>query len=294
VIFNAEMNSSVPFSDFDGQKFGGWMLGVECWRLDAMVRPVKWCVLFLMILCCAAPAQKPAAAPPPPPPPGSAFEAMSLLPRESAKNLARIEAREGRLKPERWYLLVHDPEAPRGLREFVVAGGKIAAARSLSQFADRLTEDQIFGDAFVRADSEYCVRVAELFAAANGSRPGYIDYELYRPNLPPPPPPPDPAVIAMTHTHPSLPSTSHLNPEITWPIWRLTVLDAKGDQLGTLTISAARGTVITHDGFERVPDPGQMPIPPTPPPASVTNPKPPAKDAKAKTEPTPKPKKKRE
>lgn len=219
--------------------------------------------------CLTTYAQKPVPVPPPPPPVGGALEALSLIPRDAAKRVARIEAREGRPKPDRWYVLVHEPEAPRGVREFVVADSKIAAARHISQFVDKLTEPEIFGEGFVRADSDYCARIAELYATENGSRPGYIHYQLARPTLPASPQPPP--------------------PEATWPVWRLTVLDPSGDQIGVLQISAARGTVLSHDGFEKSPDSFAMPTPPTPPPASVTNP-PKPKDPNA-PKPTPKPKK---
>jgi hypothetical protein len=215
---------------------------------------------------------------------------VSLLPKESANRLARIEAREGRPQPERWYLLVHEPEAPRGMREFVVTEGRIAAARDLSQFADKLTPEDAFGSGFLRADSDYCARLAELYAAANGFKAASMHYELRRAMVPPPPPPEPPSTLPAPAATPApvpiviAPET--LKPEATWPVWRVTVLDGQGDQLGVLTISAARGTVLSHDGFDRVPDPATLPIPPTPPPLSITNPKPP-KEVKPKTTPKP-------
>lgn len=230
--------------------------------------PVKFTGLIAALLGAlwsgAALAQKPTPPPPPPPAAGGALEAVSLIPREAAKRLARIEAREGNPNPERWYLLVQDPETPTGLREFVVASGKIAAARLYSQFADKLTEPEVFGDGFLRADSDYCIRLANLYAAANGQKAVSFDYELARPSV-------------------ATPAPATPKGEATWPIWRLTVLDANGDQMGVLTISAARGTVLAHDGFEKEPEAHLLPPPPTPPPASVTNPKEPPK------KPVPKP-----
>ncbi len=208
---------------------------------------------------CAAFAEKAALAPSAPPPsPGGALEAVGVIPKDAAKNLARIEAREGHPNPERWYVIVYDPSTPTGVREFVVAGGRIAAARQISQFSDTLTEPDAFGDAWVRADSDYCVRLGQVYAAVNGLKAAAFDYELARPA-------------------PNAPPTSAPKTEVTWPIWRVTVLDGNGDQLGMLTISAARGTVLAHDGFEKEPSTIQLPTPPTPPPASVLNPKPPPK-----------------
>ena len=45
---------------------------------------------------------------------GTALDALKLIPKDAAKRLARIEAREGTPAPERWYLLVHDPAEQRG------------------------------------------------------------------------------------------------------------------------------------------------------------------------------------
>jgi len=207
---------------------------------------------------CAAWAEKPAPAAPPPPPSGGALEAVSLIPKEAAKRLARVEAREGAPFPERWYVLVFDPDVPTGVREFVVSKSRIVAARQLSQFADTLTEPDSFVDTLLRADADYCIRLGQVYAATNGLKAVSFDFELARPggNL----------------TAPSgVPKT-----EATWPIWRLTVLDASGDQIGVLLISAVRGTVLSHDGFEKTPDSAYLPPQPTLPPASVLYPKPPA------------------
>ena len=69
---------------------------------------------------------------------GTALAAVKLIPKDAAKRRARIEAREGAPTPERWYLLVHEPTEKRGVREFVVAGGKFVTSRTLSQFAETL------------------------------------------------------------------------------------------------------------------------------------------------------------
>src|SRR5438046_3902324 len=73
----------------------------------------------------------------------TALDALKLLPKGMGKNLARIEAREGTPVPERWHILVHDAQSENGLREFVVADGKLVADRTLSQFAEKLTDDDI-------------------------------------------------------------------------------------------------------------------------------------------------------
>src|SRR6187551_2049405 len=99
--------------------------------------------VLLSILCLLAPAMaqlrtNPATAKPAPAgpaePDATAIGALNMLPTEAAKHVARIEGPEGRPFPERWYVLVYDAAAPRGLREFVFSGGKLITGRTLSQF----------------------------------------------------------------------------------------------------------------------------------------------------------------
>ena len=153
----------------------------------------------------------------------TALGALKLLPKDAAKRLARIEAREGVPVPERWYLLVHDPAEERGVREFVVADGKVAGSRTLSQFAETLKPADVFGADAVKIDSTHVARLASAFAEANGSRLASLNYELSR----------DTATGV--------------------PAWKATVLDAAGDQLGILVIHAAKGTVLSSEGFEKMP-----------------------------------------
>ena len=154
---------------------------------------------------------------------GTALDALKLLPKDAAKRLARIEARDVTAVPERWYFIVHDPVLPRGMREFVVAGGKVAASRELSQFSESVSAADVVGSDAVKMDSDRVARLAGFYAAANGGRVGSINFELSK----------DAAVNA--------------------PAWRATVLNPEGDQLGVLTVNAAKGVILSHDGFENEP-----------------------------------------
>ena len=180
---------------------------------------------------------------------GSALDALKLIPKDAAKRLARIEAREGAPAPERWYLLVFEPAEERGLREFVVAGGKLVTSRTLSQFAETLKENEIIGADVLKVDSVVVAKLAASFAEANGKRAGLLNYELAR------------DIFSGV------------------PVWKVTVLDTIGDQLGVLTVSASKGTVFAADGFERMPA-GVTVTPP--PPAPVASP------PGTKTKPAPK------
>jgi len=154
---------------------------------------------------------------------GTALDALKLIPKDVAKRLARIEAREGSPSPERWYLLVHDPAEQSGVREFVVADGKFVTSRTLSQFADTLKPADVIGADTVKVDSSHVAKLAAAFAEANGAKVGSLNYELTRD------------------------AASNL------PAWKVTVLDASGDQLGVLTVNATRGAVLSSDGFEKSP-----------------------------------------
>ena len=154
---------------------------------------------------------------------GSALAALKLLPKDAAKRLARIEARDAATVPERWYFIVHDPALPRGMREFVVAWGKVAGSRELSQFAETVSAAEVVGGDAVKIDSDRVARLAAMFATANGGRVAAINFELAR----------DPAANA--------------------PVWRATVLNPDGDQLGVLAVNAVKGAILSHDGFENEP-----------------------------------------
>ena len=166
----------------------------------------------------------------------SAIAAIKLLPKDAAKRLARIEAREGSPWPERWYLLVYDPAAQFGLREYVVADGELAASRTLSQFADGLKATDVIGADAVKFDSDAVASLAARFPVANGARFGSINYELGKYG------------------------------ENDAPAWRATVLNEKGNPLGVLIITAQKGVLERHDGFDN------KPIEPIPEKPVVTKP----------------------
>jgi len=153
----------------------------------------------------------------------TALKAMKLLPKEQAKNLARVEGRDGTPLPERWHILVHDQSSENGLREYVVAGGEIVASRTLSQFAETLTPADVILDETVKTDSAQAAKLAHQYASANEATVASLNYQLKKDG-------PDAA-----------------------PLWRVTCLDEGGKELGTLVVSGATGNVLSHDGFSVAP-----------------------------------------
>ena len=187
----------------------------------------------------------------------TALDALKLLPKDVAKKLARIEARDSTPWPQRWYFLVFDAAEPRGLREFVVADGKLAASRTLSQFADELKPAEVVGSSAIHINSDEAVGIAAQFAMANHTRLGTVNYELCKTN--------------------------------TTPIWRLTCLNPDGDEIGVLALHATKGTVLSHEGFEIIPE-GRIAAPPIVAAPRATTPRPVAKPPTPAPTPTPKPK----
>lgn len=153
----------------------------------------------------------------------TALGALKLLPKEDSKRLARIEAREGVPDPQRWYLLVHDPADENGLREYVVAGTALVASRALSQFAERITAEDVIGDLLVKVDSDRAGKLAQQYAQANNLTVGGYNYELAR------------------------------NVDGIAPHWKVTCLDQSGRKLGEVVVGAGRGNVLSHEGFATEP-----------------------------------------
>jgi hypothetical protein len=147
------------------------------------------------------------------------LEALKLLPKGEAKRVARIEAREGKPAPSRWHLLVHAPEEATGVREYVIAGDEIVASRNVSQFAESLKESDVVGAEAIRIDSDKASKLAQQYALANNATVAVMDYELMREG--------DGAA----------------------PLWKISCLDESGKTVGTLVLTASKGTVVSHDGF---------------------------------------------
>jgi hypothetical protein len=155
----------------------------------------------------------------------TAIGAVALLPKDVAARVARIEGPDGKPFPERWYILVHDPSAPRGLREYVVSGGKPLTNRALSQFADTISAEEVVGAAALKLNNDEAAGIAAQFARHNNQQLGGARYEFYKSQAP------------------------------AAPVWRLTCFDPKGELLGTIILHATKGTLLSFQGFESSPMP---------------------------------------
>ena len=112
--------------------------------------------------------------------------------------------------------------APAGC--VAVAEGVIVAERGISQFAESLTPEMVIGDS-VRFDSNRAAQLLQQYAQVNGVTVGSIAYQLRKDG---------PTAV---------------------PLWRLTCYDPIGRDVGSLTITATKGAVISHQGFSVEPVP---------------------------------------
>ena len=173
---------------------------------------------------------------------GNAFDAVRLLTPEQQAGLAIIAGRDGTPLPERWHLLVHDTAAENGLREFVVSRGRIVASRTVSQFAESLSREQVFAPESLKVDTDRVSRIAEEFGRANGVTIAAIHYDLRR----------------------SAPDGA--------PLWTAFCTNSSGEELGKTILNASTGAIIAHPGFAVAPslDAGPGQIQPDPDSAATT------------------------
>ncbi len=148
----------------------------------------------------------------------TALQAVKLLPKDAWSRLARVEAFDGAPIPERWHILVHDTREENGLHEYVIANGEVVASRAVSQFAEDLKAEDIIGNDAVKVDSEHAANLAEAYAEANKKEFATYNYELKK-------------------------------DEGATPVWKVTCVDAKGEEVGKISISASKGNVVKHEGF---------------------------------------------
>lgn len=153
----------------------------------------------------------------------AAFQAFATLPAETGSRLAMIAACEGTLQPERWHFLVHDPGAEGGLRDYVVADGRIVSANGVSQFAAELRPEDVLAPGSVHIDSDHVAVIAREYAAANRVSIASMNYELHK------------AALGEA------------------PVWKVTCFDELEKPLGWLVIDAGDGDIVERGGFAPTP-----------------------------------------
>jgi hypothetical protein len=153
------------------------------------------------------------------------LEALKLLPKDDLGNLARIEAFDGSPVPERWHILVYEPESKTGVKEYVVAKGQLATSREISQFAETLSQADVIGEGPVQVDSDKLAGMAKDFAEANDLEVAKMSYHMGR----------------------QVPGAE--------PTWQVRCLDDGDKVVGTLVVNSQTGSVLSHEGFASAPAP---------------------------------------
>lgn len=151
--------------------------------------------------------------------PVSALTALKSIPKEALPQIALIEGIGGKPNPDRWHILAQDPTDPTGVHEYVVAGGKVIASRSLSQFAEELKPSDVVGIDEIKIDSLQAWQIADHFAGINQIKPRAYNYELKR------------------------------APDGPVGLWVVTVVGEGGESVGKVVLTAAKGVVVSHEGF---------------------------------------------
>jgi hypothetical protein len=105
------------------------------------------------------------------------------------------------------------------VREYVVMGMQRTANRQLSQFAERLTKNDVFGPDAIKVDSDKAAQIALQFGVANNMKIAALHYDLRKGASDGP------------------------------PLWTVICVDSFGNELGRIVLSATRGTIIMHPGF---------------------------------------------
>jgi len=153
----------------------------------------------------------------------TALEALRVLLPEQSKNVALITAREGTPEPDRWHVIVFDPTSDTGLREYVVAGGRRVANRTVTQFIEKLAATDVIGPDAIKVDSDKIVKTALQYGTANNKTIASLHFDLRK------------------------------NATDGTPVWTVMCTDLAGTEVGRIVLSASRGEVISHPGFATEP-----------------------------------------
>ena len=182
-------------------------------KLQTTMRPVH----LLLLLCLGGVRSAMAAGE------VTALGAIKLLPKGAAADLALVEGYEGRPGPDRWHLLVYDAKEPTGYMSTSWREVNWWRRARVSQFAETLKPEAVIGAPAVKIDSDKASKLAQEYAKANSLQPASFNYELRK------------------------------DGEEAVPLWRVSCLDGKGQSLGTLMVTATKGSVVSHEGFAMEP-----------------------------------------
>jgi hypothetical protein len=148
----------------------------------------------------------------------TAYEALQVIRKskgdDALAKLVEVRGETGRPQPQAWTILMNDPSARAGIREFVVSGSEILSERApLRGYSDR-TQLPPLAIPRLNLDSDGAFRIAD--AQAKDKKVGFdsVDYLL------------------------------RTNDATGAPMWVLRLFDYMGAPVGSLHVSAEDGSVI--------------------------------------------------
>jgi hypothetical protein len=152
----------------------------------------------------------------------TAYEALKVVGtqfnRAAMKRVLSVTGTEGDPQPETWRVTIADRNAPGGVREFEVAGGRIVANRTPTRDVVGTTEGAVIDTAKLNLDSSGAFAVANYTADKSHTNFASVSYTL-RTN--------DRGI----------------------PVWIVTLQDEARRPLGTIHIGANKGNVTRVEGM---------------------------------------------
>ncbi len=163
----------------------------------------------------------------------TAYEALQVVKKVRGdavlKKLVEVRGETGQPQPQSWTILMSDPSARGGIREFVVAGGEIASERTpVRGYSSGAASFPVLDFARLNLDSDGAFRLANTHAT--NAKLGFhtVDYTL------------------------------RTNDSDGAPMWVLHLFDYMGAPVGNLEVSAENGKVVR--ALEVDPDAREKPV----------------------------------
>lgn len=153
----------------------------------------------------------------------SLISALSALPPQYT-SIAQAQG-SGNPAPTQWTIYARDPDDFTSVHTIVLAGGQVLSDNPTWNVIQALKNNSKFGPTQIQFDSGDAFGIAMRYAAANQKIIGKVNY-----------------TVAAKGRNAS-------------PMWTLQCSDINGMPMATLVLSAADGTVVSHNGFPQVPPP---------------------------------------
>jgi hypothetical protein len=185
---------------------------MDTWQNRCSISTMWRSVAVLLLFVTSALAQEHA----------TAYEALRVvgaqLGRDTLSHIVSIVGVEGDPQPEKWKIILEDPESRSGVRQVEVADGRIVADRTQLRSVAGSTEGATINTAQLNLDSTGAFAVASHTAEVSKTRFVTVSYTL-RTN------------------------------ERGEPIWIVTLVNKSSRPVGTIHIGANRGTVTRTEGM---------------------------------------------